>query len=358
METTLEKKELSQIAVIAQSIDTGLQAFEKRKSELLELEKEAHGLKINDIEDRETLNSVSIIRKKLKSARVEIQKEGKMMRDPLTNISRQISDKEKELIAIIEPTEKDLLAQEKWVEDEKERIRLEELAKEEARIQVRIDKLSELGFQIDYADIKPMSDEMFDKYYEAAKSQHEKELEEQKRIESERLAQAESERLARIEEQNRIDAERKELEDLRAKQAEAQKIIDEQNAKIESEKKAIEDEKRAIEAAKQKAIDDKKRADDLEAFKKQAAIDAKNKAIADAKEAERLKLEREEKERVAAEKKALRQPDKKKIMDYVAALKSVQPIALNTDEAKALFSRIVTYIDKLEATVNEELSKM
>lgn len=230
----LEQSKTSEIAVIANKIDAGLQAFEQRKSELIELEKEAHGLTIESIEDKVSITAVSTVRKKLKVARVEIEKEGKMMRDPLTNISRIISSKEKELIAIIEPTEKELLAKEKWVEDEKERIRIEAEEKEQQRIQARIDRLAEYGFQIDLSFIQTISDEDFEKVVENAKKQFE--LEQQRKAEEERLAKEEAEKLK---------AEREELERLRAQQAEAQRIIDEQNRKIkeEEEKQAAERER-------------------------------------------------------------------------------------------------------------------
>jgi hypothetical protein len=194
----------TQLTVIANKIDSGLQAFEQRKSELIELEQEADGLKIQSLEDKLTINQVSVIRKKLKSARVEIAKEGKSMRDPLTTISRIISDKEKELIAIIEPTEKSLQEQEKWVEDEKEKIRLDEIAKEETRIQTRIDSLAQYGFEIDYSDINSMSDETFEKYVDAAKIQFEKDQAEKAEAERLRLEQEEKEKAEREAERLRI----------------------------------------------------------------------------------------------------------------------------------------------------------
>ena len=72
--TAVVEPKKNEISVIAQNIDTGLQAFEKRKSELTELKSQATGLKITSIDDKDSIHQVSIIRKKLKSARVEIEK--------------------------------------------------------------------------------------------------------------------------------------------------------------------------------------------------------------------------------------------------------------------------------------------
>jgi hypothetical protein len=348
----------TQLAVIANKIDSGLQAFEQRKSELIELEQEADGLKIESLEDKETINQVSVIRKKLKSARVEITKEGKSMRDPLTTISRIISDKEKELIAIIEPTEKSLQEQEKWVEDEKEKIRLAEIAKEEARIQERINALAQYGFEIDYSDIKSMSDETFEKYVEAAKVQYEAAEAEKAEAERLRLEQEEKEKAEREAERLRIEAERKELDELRKKQAEAQRIIDEQNAKIEAENKRIADEKAALERAKQKEIEDKKRAAELKEAEEKAAEAARLKAIQDLKDKETKRLEDERKAKLAAERKAARQPDKIKIEAYISSIKSIQVPELKTDEGKAVMASIQELISRFDNYATEKVNEL
>jgi hypothetical protein len=348
----------SQLTVIANKIDSGLEAFEQRKSELIELNQEADGLKISSIDDKQTINQVSTIRKKLKSARVEIAKEGKLMRDPLTTISRIISDKEKELIAIIEPTEKSLQEQEKWVEDEKEKIRLAEIAKEEARIQQRINALAQFGFEIDYSDIKSMSDETFEKYVDAAKIQHEKEVAEKAEGERLRLEKEAEEEREREAERLRIAAERKELEELRKKQAEAQRIIDEQNQKIATENKKIADEKAAIERAKQKEIEDKKRAEELKEAQEKAADEARLKAIQDIKDKEAKKLEDERKVKLASERKAARQPDKTKIEAYIASVKSIPVPELKTDEGKSVMTSIQELISRFNNYATEKVSEL
>lgn len=335
MEDTLELKQTSQLTVIARKIDSGLEAFEKRKSELTLLKSEAEGLKIESLEDRATINQVSVIRKKLKSSRVDIAKEGKAMRDPLTAVSRMISEKEKELIDIIEPTEKELQQQEKWVEDEKDRIRQEEIRVENERIQKRIDALAAYGFQIDYADIKQMGDETFTRYLEAAKAQHEKEQAEKAEAERLRVEQEEKKRLEREAEQKRIAAEREELEKLRKESAELEARLRAEQEKVEIERRRIEEEK--VRIAREK---------ELAEARAKAAEEAKIRAIEEAKFEAELKKEAEQKAREAAEKKAARQPDKVKLKAFVDAIKAVPAPEMKTTEGKGVLFVIQDLINR------------
>lgn len=228
MEADIIESKSNQITIIANKITSGLVAFENRKAELIALKEQCEGLEITSIEDKQSIAKVTTFRKRLKSERVEIEKEAKSMRDPLTQINRTISEKENELTSIIEPTEKILLSKEKWVLAEKERIRQEDEKAEQARIQKRIDRLAEYGYSIDIVFLKSVSDADFEKVVENAKAEHEKEL----------AAKAEAERLAQ-EEAARLKAERIELAVLREKQAAAQRIIDAENEKLLKDQEEI-----------------------------------------------------------------------------------------------------------------------
>lgn len=348
----------SEMVLVAKTINNGLIAFQNKKDELTALAEEAKGLKITSIEDKEAIKFVSEKRKQLKAERVQIEKDGKAMRDNLTKINREISLKENELIEIIEPVEKDLLKEENWVKEEKEKIRLEEVAKEEARIQTRINSLAQYGFEIDYSDIKSMGDETFEKYVEAAKIQHEKEEAEKAEAERLRLVQEEADRVARELEKQKIEAERKELELLREKQAEAQKIIDEQNAKIEAENKRIADEKAALERTKQKEIEDKKRAEELKLAQEKAAEAARLKAIQDLKDKENKRLEDERKSKLAAERKAARQPDRTKIAAYISFITDIPVPEMKTDEGKATMASIQELVTSLNQFAQTKISEL
>ena len=359
METLIisEKKE-RKLTLASQRIIDGLTVFENKKDELQALAEQSKGLTIEGIEDKEGFKRVSDQRKTLKAERVSIQKQGKEMRDGLTNINRQITEKEKELVAIIEPIEKELLAEEKRIEDEKERLRQEEIAREEARIQKRIDALANYGFQIDYADIKSMSDETFDKYLEAAHIQYKREQFEKAEAERLRLEQIERERQEKEAEQKRLQAERVELEKLRQEQADREARIKAEQEAIAAEKKRIEDEKAAIEAERQREIDAKKRAEELRIAQEKAAEAARLKAIEGAKEAERLKKEADEKARLAAERKAARKPDKIKIQTYINEIKAVKVPEMKTEDGKAVMNVIQELINRFDEYATKKTSEL
>jgi hypothetical protein len=222
----------SEVAVIFEKINTGLQAFEARKEELTTLKSKAEGLKIESLEDKQTIKQVGDIRKELKKARVEIENEGKAMRDPLTKINKSISEKEKELVGIIEPTEKALLTQERWVKDEEARIEAEEKRKEDERIQNRIDVLAQFGYAIDINFLKGLDDQQFEKVVENARIENEKD----------QAAKAEQARKEQ-EEREQAEKDRAELKALREKQEAADKILREREEEIARKEAELERER-------------------------------------------------------------------------------------------------------------------
>lgn len=193
---------------VADRINKGMAIFEERKATLTALREQAQGLKVASVEDRETLALVAVMRKKLKTARVEIEKEGKLMRDHLTDINRKISFKEKELIALILPTEKELMQQEQWVEGEKQRIRKEEAEAHQLRMQSRIDQLAEYGFKVDYMQLEGLGDEDFSKVVQKARVLHEEETASKQEANRLRLEAEERERQALEQEKNALEKQR------------------------------------------------------------------------------------------------------------------------------------------------------
>lgn len=199
---TIDPKPENGLAEIGNKISTGLAAFEIKKSELEELKKGVEGLDITSIDDKTSIKTVSEARKRLKSARIEIEKDAKSMRDGLTERSRFISQKEKELIDIIGPTEDALKEKEDWVKSENRRIADEKEQKKKERLQDRIDRLAEYGFEIDLVMLEGIDDEQFEKVLVTAKKQFD-------------IEQADKKEKDRITEE-----ERQELEDLRKQKAE------------------------------------------------------------------------------------------------------------------------------------------
>lgn len=243
MEENLQIEKLSEIQVIANNINSGLKAFEERKSELTTLRDRVTGLKIENIDDKAAIAEVSTARKTLKKARVEIEKEGKSMRDPLTKISKSISEKQNELIDIISPTEKDLQAKEDWVKAEQDKIDQAEADKKQALIQVRIDKLAAYGFAIDITFLTAIDEEQFEKVLDNARIEYERE----------QSVKAEADRLEQ-EKQAKIEKDLSDLKELREKQAEADRIIRERQEELDRQAKALKDQQDEAEERERQRI--------------------------------------------------------------------------------------------------------
>lgn len=384
--------EIAQVESLNQ-IQTGLQAFEERKEKVSALAEKTSLLELTDWKDKESLKLVSSFRKEIKSERVAIQKEGKAMRDLITPINKHILSKEKELVDILEPQEQRLQRLEDWAEAELEKEKQAAIEAENARIQNRIDALAEFGYQIDYTDVKSMSDETFGKYLDGAKAQFEKEQAEKAEAERLRLEQEEKERLEREAEAKRLQEERAELEKMRA---ENEKLKQEQEAKereMETERARLADVKLALKLEKRRNqlksiggdnefgndsfkykdrilanfydIHDKNDAEwdtffasllpGIEKYEKEladaeqkrlddiakAAEEARLKAIQDAKDAEAKRIEDERKKKEAEERKAARQPDKVKILKYLDSLATVPFPELKTKDGMAAWNDII-----------------
>lgn len=224
----------NEVAVIFEKINSGLKAFEEKRTELTELVEGFKDLAVESVEDRTAISKVNEARKSLKKERVLIQNQGKAMRDPLTQVNKQISAKETELVAIIEPEEKRLSGIEDWVESEKDRIRQEELLAAKQRIQGRIDQLSAYGLSIDLVHIETLPDDQFEKVVERAKKEHELALAEKEAERIRQEAQAEQDR-----------KDREELALLRKKQEEADRILKEREEEVARKEREFERQRQA-----------------------------------------------------------------------------------------------------------------
>lgn len=216
------------MAVIFEKINSGLRAFEEKRTELTELVEGFKDLAVESVEDRTAISKVNEARKSLKKERVLIQNQGKAMRDPLTQVNKQISSKEAELVSIIEPEEKRLSGIEDWVESEKDRIKQEELLAAKQRIQNRIDRLSAYGSSIDLVHIETLPDDQFEKVVERAKKEHELALAEKEAERIRQEAQAEQDR-----------KDREELALLRKKQEEADRILKEREEEVDRKERQL-----------------------------------------------------------------------------------------------------------------------
>jgi hypothetical protein len=343
--------ETLEIAVVVKNIETGLAAFESRKAELTTKVSGYDSLAIKDHADKKGYQEVSTARKSLKAERVQIEKEGKSMRDPLTAMSKYIIGKETELVQIVEPSEKKLADMEKWYDSENERIDREAAEKEATRIQGMADQLTAYNFPFNIEQLKTVTPEQFNEALAFAKEAFETK-------EAERIAfeKAEAERKAAEEEQLRKD--REELAALRAQQEETARVQREAQALIDAENKRIADEKAAIEREKQNAIEAKRRADELEAAKKKAAEEARLKAIADAKAAEEKKQEAERKAQAAAEKKARLAPDKDKLLAFHDRIGGLVDFEVKSPEAQQIVTDIKLEITRMQNWIKQRSEQL
>jgi len=290
-----------------------LEKFNPQKAELTKIVSEMKDLTIKGVDDKEGYLAVDTARKNLKAIRVKITKTGKDLRAEALSFQKAVIAKEKELVEIIEPTEKMLADQQEKIDNEKERIARMEL------LPSRKEKLATIGItEISDDEILIMDFNQFDEFYNnqkeiylAEKEAKIKEAEEKRQAElaeQERKNKEEADRLA----QEKRDAEtRKKAEDEAREQA--KKDIELAKAKSDQEAQerariAKEEADRAIQAEKDRAEADKKKAiqdekDKAEAEKqelikkqekeKQDLIDKQNKE----REEEKFKRDTEEKER-------------------------------------------------------------
>lgn len=256
------------------------------EKDLRRLVKQYSDLKVNGIEDRQGLNEVRRARIDLKNKVVEIKKKGKATRDGAVKFQKAVIERENALVSIVEPTKKQLEDEEDRIADLIEQKRLEEERKESAKIQFRIDRLSEVNYAIDFHEMKALTEEQFEDILTQATVAHKEALQlkaEQEKREAEEKALKEK---AQKEEELR-------LEKVRAEQAEKERIFQEEQAKfkaeqervareqaereakIKADQERIEAEKKAIQEAKEAEEREKKRLEELEAIKKKAAEDAR-----------------------------------------------------------------------------------
>lgn len=271
-----------------------------RTAEVLRLEEVAKkGKEAIDIEiiDKATLKAVHDARIILQKNRTTILKSRLAFTAGLTQAQKDAIQIEKDLIAIISPTELALEEKEKAYEAEQARIKKEKEEAEQANIQKRFDALNEIEAVFIPGEVAKMSDEGFPFFYDMHKKKYEQKLEERRIAEEKRL-----------QEQAEIDRKNAEAQEELRKQKEEQDKIAEAN-RIESERIQKENARIAEEQAqkakeladKEKAIKDKEE----EQKRQEEAKKAQDEAIEKAKkeEAERIENERIQKEEEEAKKK-------------------------------------------------------
>jgi colicin import membrane protein len=243
-------------------------------------------------------------------------------------------------------------------EAEQDKIKKEEDAKFMLKIEARSKELVSFGKPMQFNDIAMLTDTEYKALLSETKTAYE----------------AEQTRIA--EEKIKMEADKAELERLRAEQLAAQeKIRLEQEAerlKLDAIRKEQEDAQRKIDAEK-KGIEDAKRAEqerkDREAFEKKAAEQAKIQAEKDAAEKIRLaELKREQEakeaqaktEREAAEKirqEALR-PDKEKLIEWARTISLIMGPSVSDVNIKEIIKNAQTELFKIAKRIAKQAEEL
>lgn len=278
--------------------------------------------------DKSGMKAVREARLELRRIRTAIETRRKELKAGSLEYGRRVDEVAKELTSLVEPTETLLDEREKSVERELKRQAAE-------RLQKRVDALRAVEADVPVAYLEGISDEEFQniltlktsEYQErrrlakiAAKEAEKKAAEEAeaRRVEQERIAaekKAEAERLA---------AERKQLEEqqekFRREQAERQRILEEQQAKIDAENARLDAERRLLE----REAREKREREESEQRRLEAEEQAR-KAEADRVERERvLAAEREAAEKAEAERLERLRPDRDKILSLAIAIEKYE----------------------------------
>lgn len=257
-----------------------LDQFNPTVTELTVLADKYKSLIISGPDDKDGYEAVKSARIELVHTRTDLAKKGKLLRDEANKFSKAVIEKEKELIAIIEPTEKELAEKQKVIDD---------LRLAQARMQVLPDrqaKLKEIDIDTPDADLLLMDNAQFDNFYNLKHAEVlrlKQEEQENARLEAERIFNEKQAKL--VADQKKVEDDRIALETEKRHQAEmevARKEAAERATKEAEAKAAL-----AIKEAEAKAIREKQEAE--ERHQKQLEEDARLQK----EQAEKIKKEQE-----------------------------------------------------------------
>lgn len=219
--------------------------YEQNEQTLVEAAARGKGLTIKGLDDRAGYEAVHAARMTLKNLRVEIEKQRKALKEDSLDWGRRVDTEAKRLTAIVEPTERELEAQEKRIDDERARLKAEAEAAKRAKMDARVAAFAAVGVQAPPSAIADLSDADYEQMLAHATKEHAERVEQQ-RIAAEQAAFEQAARdaeaqAARQAEKERLDRERAEVQRLRDEAAEERKRLD-------ADRKALDDARAKAEA--------------------------------------------------------------------------------------------------------------
>ena len=231
---------------------------------------------------------------------------------------------------------------------------LKEKQRKESLMIERLEKLSTICEDALIYPLGELSEEAFNDLYLGMKAAKDAKLKAEQEAEEKRLAEIEAEKKRQAErdaENLRLKAEaeakekqllfeRKKAEELAEKERIANaKVLAEQKAKAEKERKRLE----AI------ALEEQNKKNELERQLREK----------EAKElAEKQAKEKAEKERITAEKKAAKAPDKEKLISFINSIQPPVNPSLNSEEANMVLSEIQSKFQGFKNWAQSEISKL
>lgn len=256
-------------------MDLNIEEFNPTKAEVISLAQKFKGLSIKGIDDVAGYKAVHDAQMTLVHTRTNIVKASKDARQKAVDFNRAVLALEKDLIAEIEPVEKELKEKKETIDREKELIERRKL------IPARREKLIEVEVELTDDQLIEMDSVQFQNFLNQAKHEQLERREAAIKAEQERLAaiqakidadkrdeeirkQAELDAKKRAAEEAEIAAKKAEADRLKAKaDAEASKLraVEEAKAQAEREKQAIIDENNRKERERLAAIEAEKEAE-------------------------------------------------------------------------------------------------
>ena len=322
--------------------EKGVVSYDITDAAISQMREKYMALELTDLTDKEAYSVVCFARKEVKGKRIAVEKRRVELKKDALSWGKLVDSSAKHIFEQLKPIEEHLQAEEDKVKLEKQRIEDEKQAQERERvagIQGRMENMKSMAVieptinAVDIQDVlkifidnKP--DDLYAEYQEEATAVWEA-CKAKVSVALDARVKWEEGEAERKKEEIRLTEQKVEQE------AEAEKNRKERE-EFEKEKAALATEKAKIEA--EKAAEAKRIA------AKQVEENAKAKAIQDAKD-------KEEADRVKAEKEKALRPDKEKLLAYFDLLQSVPEPELGKEIARSLgwfSSEFIELIDKVK----------
>jgi hypothetical protein len=267
---------------------SALITFSVTDSTIARIQKEYLCLTVKDPSDKVGYAECDTARKEVKSLRVSVEKRRKELKEDSLRFGQKVDAEAKRLSAQLEAVEAHLHNQQRIVDDEKERVRLEEERKAATKLQERLDALQRCQAVYSIELVRAMTDEEFCGALFVATEAH--------RI---MLASQEAERKRILE----LEAKQKEQEALiRQQEAEAKRLRDE----------LLEKQRVELEVARQEADKAARQVEEAQAIRVRAEQALEVEKTLAAEQAVRF-----EQERAAAEARASRKVKDRELFDRI-----------------------------------------